>query len=325
MGSSLRVGGGEFLVMGFNTPLSHSAIYAHISSKGMSFARQCRFTSRIYAVVAMESPFFLLRGVLSQQTVGSLKGLHRVHCGHGCSGRKDTIINSLVATISNDARGQDYASILSWLTASDIRKFLSANTCRSTIAPMGNSKSDLIASFVARDILLDSGATPSSSSSAPAAVSTTTPPAASTLGDPPAAVCDIVVFDPIPYRKKRKKLTKLWSRLAKLARRQSLSRNIRAAMADVCKDKSLTVSEIKQIVECETHISFSENRMAHVFFDKQIQKCIDMKNKRRKRRRTSRVLNVDLSHGNPLAEFYACQAMQFEDDLSSAVRSETRE
>ena len=153
----------------------------------------------------MESPFFLLRGVLSQQTVGSLNGLHRAHCGHGCSGRKDTIINSLVATISHDTRGQDYAAILNWLTASDIRKFLSANTCRSTIAPMRNSKSDLIASFVARGILLDSGATPSSSSSsAPAAVSTTTPPAARTLGDPPAAVCDIVVFDPIPYRKKRK-------------------------------------------------------------------------------------------------------------------------
>ena len=271
----------------------------------------------------MESPFLLLRGVLSLQSVGSLKGLHRVHCGHGCSGRKDTIINSLVATISHDTRGQDYAAILNWLTASDIRKFLSANTCRNTIAPMRNSKSDLIASFVARDILLDSGATPSSSSSsAPAAVSTTTPPAARTLGDPPAAVCDIVVFDPIPYRKKRKKLTKLWSGLAKLARRRSLSRNIRAAMADVCKDKSLTVSEIKQNVESVTHISFSENRMAHGFFGKQIQKCIEMQNKKRRRRRTSRVLNVDLSHGNPLAEFYACQAMQFEDDLSSAVRSE---
>ena len=159
---------------------------------------------------------------------------------------------------------------------------------------MGNSKSDLIASFVARDILLDFGATPSSSSSAPAAVSTTTPPAASTLGDPPAAVCDIVVFDPIPYRKKRKQLTKIWSGLAKLARRRSLSRNIRAAMADVCKDKSLTVSEIKQSVESVTHISFSENRMAHVFFDKQIQKCIEMPTKRRKRRRTSPVLKCRL-------------------------------
>ena len=96
-------------------------------------------------------------------------------------------------------------------------------------------------------------------------------------------------------------------------------------MADVCKDKSLTVREIKQSVESVTHISFSENRMAQVFLDKQIQKRIEMQNKRRKRRRTSPVLIVDLSHGNPLAEFYACQAMQFEDDLSSAVRSETRE
>ena len=133
------------------------------------------------------------------------------------------------------------------------------------------------------------------------------------------------MFDPIPYRKKRKKLTKLWSGLAKFARRRSLSRNIRVAIRDICKDESLNVGEIKQNVQTMVGISFSENRMAHVFFDQQIQKFIEMSNKKRKRRRKTPVLNVDLSHGNPLAEFYACQAMQFEDDLSSAVRNETRE
>ena len=140
----------------------------------------------------------------------------------------------------------------------------------------------------------------------------------------PAAECTVLVFDPIPVAKKRKKLGKLWCGLAKLQRRKKHSHLIREAVTDACKDDSLTIDEIRDKVEAWTCLRFGDNRMAQVFFDRQIQKRINMGSKRRRRgkRESSMQLCAYRPEGNPLLEFRESQRMAFEDDLSAATMSE---
>ena len=141
----------------------------------------------------------------------------------------------------------------------------------------------------------------------------------------PAAECTVLVFDPIPVAKKRKKLGKLWCGLAKLQRRKKHSHLIREAVTDACADFETGIS-IKDFTEA-IKIMSDDNKDLQTRRKKQYRF-----NKRAHRRELARMAANDIRLWGAMSAAFtatgegaAASAAEIDDVLQFAKRRRERE
>ena len=238
-------------------------------------------------------------------TLQCVRGLSMATSGKAGSGRKEELVNRLLAGVSNET---DFASLLNGFTVAVLTEFLKSLPKGGARVPLGQTKDSIIAAFYVKDQAL-------SSASVGSADRQRARPSAETAASHVDADLSqqLVVLDK-PTRKLHKRLHKCWRKLAKKGKLKDKSQKIKTALKEALADKTKTVGEVLEAVE--ERVGEKLQRCKRAFFDKCIQKAIPKLRASKKNRKI--VFCSCRDRGNPLQEFRERRMMQLEDYASSA-------
>ena len=270
-----------------------------------------------------------LRNFLAQYPAATLKAIHVVVALRGFSGNKAALLDSIMSLVDEQCgvgrQTAAYCEVLAQFTATEIRRFLSANRQRRKGFRLGTTKDDAIAAFIALDVCADMQVDARMDAPRPAR-------AAAQVGVTCTAIVPWVplVPEPLPAEPMHGQLVerqtgrtrlsnmlrRLWRKGAKRKVKTDLSRKIKVAVAAACVDRTRTIGQIRVEVESAANIKFDGKPHASAFFTKQVFKHIKLKVART---RTRPLIVADLRIGNPLLEYQERRRLEYEDSLSEAL------
>ena len=271
-----------------------------------------------------------LRNFLAQYPAATLKAIHVVVALRGFSGNKAALLDSIMSLVDEQCgvgrQTAAYCEVLAQFTATEIRRFLSANRQRRKGFRLGTTKDDAIAAFIALDVCADMQVDARMDAPRPAR-------AARTKARMVGVTCTAIVpWVPLPLpaepmhgqlverqtgrTRLSKMLRRLWRKGAKRNVKKGLSRKIKVAVAAACVDRTRTIGQIRVEVESAANIKFDGKPRASAFFTKQVFNHIKLKVART---RTLPLIVADLRIGNPLLEYQERRRLEYEDSLSEAL------